>query len=247
MRILFTGATTACILCLSPVTNSIAGETDVYKLFKSTHGAVQYSIPTLSGENTIGGGGAILLNKTKRLWATAFHVIPEMYPAFKEDKGYLKVNNSAAKLICASSVFDVAILETESVSAESTEAVLNKPEEGSEVFAIMGGSLVSFSNLMHTTAGMNALLTTADQRFKAQIQSVFEARLHNGTLNPEFTGGWFFSLDKAVRTGFSGGGMMNKEGKTLGLATTISGGVSYITSSQNITALVQSKECAKLH
>ncbi len=247
MRVLSIIVTTVCILNSSSVAGATAEENDVYKLFKSTHGSVQYSIPTLSGENTIGGGGAILLNKTKRLWATAYHVIPEMYPALKEDQGYLKVNNLVARLICASSVFDIAILETESVSAESTEAVLTKPEEGSEVFAIMGGSLVSFSNLMHTTAGMNALLTTADQRFQAQIQSVFEARLHNGTLNPEFTGGWFFSLDKAVRTGFSGGGMMSKEGKTLGLATTISGGVSYITSSQNITALLKSKECEKLN
>ncbi len=247
MHVLFTIATTFCILCFSFVANATAGENDVYKLFKSTHGAVQYSIPTLSGEDSIGGGGAILLNKTKGLWATAYHVIPEMYPALKEDQGYLKVNNLAAKLICASSVFDIAIIETEPVSAESTEAVLAQPEVGSEVFAIMGGSLVNFGSLTHSTAGMNALLTTSDQRFQARIQSVFEARLHNGTLNPEFTGAWFFSLDKAVRTGFSGGGMMSKEGKTLGLATTITGGVSYITSSQNITALLQSKDCAKIH
>ena len=247
MRALLSIAIAFCTLCAASVASAAATEKDVYKRFKSTHGAVQYSIPTLSGENTIGGGGAILLNKTKKLWATAYHVIPDVYPALKEDGGYLRINDSVAKLVCASSVADVAILETESVSADSTEAVLAKPEVGQDVFAIMGGGLVSFGTLIHTTAGMNALLTTADQRFKAQIQSVFEARLHNGTLNPEFTGKWFFSLDKAVRTGFSGGGMMNEDGKTVGLAATISGGVSYITSSENIKNLLKSEDCKKLH
>jgi len=231
-------------ICFASIANAIES-VDVYKLFKSTHGSVQYSIPTLSGEDDIGSGGAILLSKEKHLWATAYHVIPEVYPALKENMGYLKINGSAARLVCASSLFDVAIIETDSVPDESTEAILFKPEEGSEVFAIMGGSLVNFSNLIHTTAGMKALLTTADQRFQARIQSIFEARLHNGTLDPNFTGAWFFSLDKAVRTGFSGGGMMNREGKILGLSTTISGGVSYITSSQNIIALLETKECDK--
>lgn len=247
MRMLLIG-----LLCGSLVTVGVmayaAGDRSddehTYRTFETSYGSVQYSVPTLSGSDDIGTGGSVLISKQEGLWVTAFHVLPEEYPAFKEDAGYLKVNDLPAKLLCASSVADVAILKTATVPATATEAILASPRKDVEVFSVLRDGLVPFSSLQYTSQGLSQLLTRAPQRFRAKVESVFEALLNNGTVHPDRTGEWFFSLDKAVRTGFSGGGLMDKNGHVLGLAVTIDGGITYATSAENIQKLRTSKQCA---
>lgn len=220
--------------------NSTVEATEYTKIY----GRVQYAIPKLSGDEIVGGGGSFLLDKKNRLWATAAHVIPETYPSFKDK--YVKVNGIRAELVCFSSIADVAIVQTESVPESSMEAVLGIAHPGDAVTAIMSGDgLTSFAETQHETAKYTTLVTTAKQDFYANVVSVFEAGLFTGSATPEPTGMVFISLDKAVRTGFSGGPITNVAGQVVGIVTTINGGVTYVSSASNIQKVLSSETCRK--
>lgn len=147
-----------------------------------------------------------------------------------------------ARFLCGWREADMAIVKAERVPKGMRQAKIGTPKGSAMVYASMGGSMTEIVTLEHSRPGeLSTVITRSTTDYRSPIGSVFEGTLFDGSSQGVSTGAEFFSMSLPVRTGFSGGPLMNEQGEVVGISMSVAQGTSYASSVTNIATL--KKKC----
>lgn len=184
--------------------------------------------------------GGVVVDEKKKLVATAWHCVPNSRLILKE-KGMFSVGGMDAQLVAQSAEADVAIFRVDNLKGLKAPR-FGVPKRGDTIVAsayydsypvlnFPPGSVNKFFPMMSAEVTLD---------WEGKVQAVVTANRRGGEKGDQITATsvkWIIVLGGAA-PGFSGGPIFDKAGNLVGLDSSGNSGFSNISSSENITEMI---------
>lgn len=182
--------------------------------------------------------GGVVVDEKRNLVATAWHCVPNQRSVI-EKPGIFSVGNMGAKLVTFSAEADIALFQVSHLQGLKAPA-FSTPEKGSRViasayyddFPVTPQSSDRFFPMM-------SVQTVLD--WEGVVSTVAKAKQRSGEhfdkiMQTEFT--WIV-ISGTAAPGFSGGPVFDKQGNFIGILSSVYGGFTNVSSSENVATMIK--------